>query len=205
VPIQAEFFALQGMGKLMEVVQLIRSRLNPLLKVTGIIVCMFRSQTNLAKEVLDEVEGYFGDVVFNTKIRQNIRLAEAASHGTTIFEYEPQSIGALDYWELAEEILAQEKGRRIAPADAEASREQAVAAGSAAVGSTPVDPGAGETAVVESVPQEQERVETAPVDPEPEKEERTEPAALETRQGEARVDPPPPSREQETSFGQEGF
>lgn len=124
VPIQAEFFALQGMGKLMEVVQLIRSRLNPLLKVTGIIVCMFRSQTNLAREVLDEVQGYFGDVVFKTMIRQNIRLAEAASHGTTIFEYDPQSIGALDYWELTEEIVAQERGETIAPHAVDGTRDR---------------------------------------------------------------------------------
>ena len=110
IPIQAEFFALQGMGKLMEVVNLVHSRLNPVLKVTGIVVCMYRSQTNLAKEVLREVRNYFGDVVFETKIRQNIKLAEAPSHGKTIFEYDRLSNGAGDYLELAGEVLAREEG-----------------------------------------------------------------------------------------------
>jgi chromosome partitioning protein len=110
VPIQAEFFALQGMGKLMEVVELVRERLNPMLRVTGIVVCMFRSQTNLAKEVLREVQGFFGDVVFETRIRQNIKLAEAPSHGKDIFAYDRLSYGAQDYGALADEILARDAG-----------------------------------------------------------------------------------------------
>lgn len=115
IPIQAEFFALQGMGKLMEVVGLIRSRLNPALAVTGIIVCMYRAQTNLAKEVMREVRSFFGNVVFEAKIRQNIKLAEAPSHGKVIFEYDPASHGAEDYNNLAEEVLAVEDHRRSAP------------------------------------------------------------------------------------------
>jgi chromosome partitioning protein len=123
IPIQAEFFALQGMGKLMEVVKLVSSRLNPALQVTGIIVCMFRSQTNLGKEVLKEVRGFFGDIVFNTRIRQNINLAEAPSHGKSIFDYDGGSIGAHDYGLLTEEILAQEAGDT--PAEAAGSTEAA--------------------------------------------------------------------------------
>ncbi len=110
VPIQAEFFALQGMGKLMEVVNLIATRINAALKVTGIVICMYRAQTNLAKEVLGEVKSFFGDIVFESKIRQNIKLAEAPSHGQTIFDYDPCSNGALDYMQLAEEVLVQNNG-----------------------------------------------------------------------------------------------
>jgi len=126
VPIQAEFFALQGMGKLMEVVELVRDRLNPVLRVTGIVVCMFRSQTNLAKEVLKEVQGFFGGVVFETRIRQNIKLAEAPSHGKDIFEYDRLSYGAQDYGALADEVLGLGAGRRqdTAPAPAEAPEEE---------------------------------------------------------------------------------
>jgi chromosome partitioning protein len=110
VPIQAEFFALQGMGKLMEVVNLIATRINSVLKVSGIVICMYRAQTNLAKEVLGEVRSFFGDIVFESKIRQNIKLAEAPSHGQTIFDYDPGSNGALDYMQLAEEVLVQDSG-----------------------------------------------------------------------------------------------
>ena len=99
IPIQAEFFALQGMGKLMEVVNVVTSRLNSSLRVSGIVICMFKSQTTLAKEVLKEVRSYFGDVVFQTKIRQNIRLAEAPGHGKTIFAYDKRTGGKA--WEIA--------------------------------------------------------------------------------------------------------
>lgn len=111
IPIQAEFFALQGMGKLVEVVNLVKSRLNAELKIGGIVICMYRSQTTLAKEVLREVKSYFGDVVFETKVRQNIRLAEAPGHGKTIFDYDPNSNGAADYMELAREVAGEAASR----------------------------------------------------------------------------------------------
>jgi chromosome partitioning protein len=107
IPIQAEFFALQGMGKLMEVVNLVAARLNAGLKVSGIVICMYKSQTTLAKEVLKEVKSYFGDVVFQTKIRQNIRLAEAPGHGKTIFAYDKNSNGAHDYMQFAREFTGE--------------------------------------------------------------------------------------------------
>jgi len=100
------------MGKLMEVVELVRNRLNGRLEVKGIVVCMFRAQTNLAREVLSEVRSFFGDVVFETRIRQNINLAEAPSHGKSIFDYAIHSNGAQDYLALTDEILAQESGSR---------------------------------------------------------------------------------------------
>jgi chromosome partitioning protein len=105
IPLQTEFFALQGMAKLMEVVQLVRRRLNPALDVTGIIPCLYDSRTRLAGEVVEEIRRYFGAKVFETVVRRNIKVAEAPSHGKTIIEYAPQSAGARDYRKLAVEIL----------------------------------------------------------------------------------------------------
>ncbi len=143
VPIQAEFFALQGMGKLMEVVELVRNRLNPVLKVTGIVVCMFRAQTNLAREVLSEVRAFFGDVVFETRIRQNINLAEAPSHGKSIFDYAIHSNGAQDYLALTDEILAQESGRtrEKTAAESEKSTESVAPVEESSPEKNPDDPG----------------------------------------------------------------
>ena len=105
IPVQSEFFALQGMGKLMQVVELVRHRLNPRLTVAAIVMCMFQGNTNLAREVVAEVKRFFGDKVMAATIRQNIKLAEAPSHGQTIFQYAPGSNGALDYDQLAREFL----------------------------------------------------------------------------------------------------
>ncbi|MEQ8768041.1 MAG: ParA family protein [Planctomycetota bacterium] len=105
IPLQMEFFALQGMARLMEVLKLMRRRLNPELRVGGIIPCMYDGRTNLSQEVLNEVREYFGELVFKTRIRENIRLAEAPSHGRAIFDYSPSSNGAQDYLALAQEVL----------------------------------------------------------------------------------------------------
>jgi chromosome partitioning protein len=105
IPLQTEFFALQGMAKLMEVVQLVHRRLNPGLDVTGIIPCLYDQRTRLAGEVVDEIRRYFGEKVFQTVIRRNVKVAEAPSHGKTVLEYAPQSAGAKDFRKLAAEIL----------------------------------------------------------------------------------------------------
>ena len=105
VPLQAEFFALQGMARLREVVGLVEKRLNPGLAVVGILPSMLDSRTTLSREVLTEIRGYFGAAVFGTAIRRNVKLAEASSHGRTVFEYAPDSNGAADYAALAEEVL----------------------------------------------------------------------------------------------------
>ncbi|SRR5258706_4063632 len=105
VPLQAEFFALQGMARLREVVGLVEKRLNPGLAVLGILPSMLDSRTTLSREVLAEIRGYFGTAVFGTAIRRNVKLAEASSHGRTVFEYAPDSNGAADYAALAEEVL----------------------------------------------------------------------------------------------------
>jgi chromosome partitioning protein len=104
IPLQAEFFALQGMAQLLDVVERVKRRLNPGLDLLGILVSMFQKQRNLSREVLDELHSHFGDLVFKTLVRVNVRLAEAPSHGQTIYEYAPESAGADDFAALAGEV-----------------------------------------------------------------------------------------------------
>jgi chromosome partitioning protein len=107
IALQTEFFALQGMGKLVEVVDLMRRRINPELSITGIIACLYDSRLRLAREVLAEIRKYFPGQVFQRTIATNVRLAEAPSYGQTIFEYAPDCAGARDYRQLAQEVLRQ--------------------------------------------------------------------------------------------------
>ncbi|MHC5209496.1 MAG: ParA family protein [Planctomycetota bacterium] len=127
VPLQAEFFALQGLGKLLEVVDLVHRRLNPGLRISGMVSCRHDSSTNLGRQVLADIEKHFGDVLLRTVIRRNVKLAEAPSHGKTIFEYDPESRGAADYMTLAREVL----GVDTAPPD-EAPEAERVASGESA-------------------------------------------------------------------------
>lgn len=113
VPLQTEFLALRGVGKLVEVVTLVRRRLNPGLRITGILPTLSRTGTLLAREVSEEIAKYFGSKVFKTRIRNNVRLAEAPSHGKSIFAYAPKSAGAEDYAALAEEVDAMQVPHRI--------------------------------------------------------------------------------------------
>lgn len=106
IPLQVEFLALQGMQKLLDIVELVRKRINTKLKVSGVICTMYDSRKRLHKEVVETVREYFGDIVFKTVIRDNISIAEAPSHGKSIFEYKADSFGAQDYAALAEEIIA---------------------------------------------------------------------------------------------------
>lgn len=105
VPLQPEFFALQGLAKLTEVIQLVQRRINPGLKLGHIVATLVDRRTTLATETLAEVERHFPGKLCRTRIRRNIRLAEAPSHGKAIFGYAPKSRGAQDYAALAREIL----------------------------------------------------------------------------------------------------
>jgi chromosome partitioning protein len=129
IPLQAHFLALQGLGKLLETVTLARERINPRLRVSGIVVCMLDTGTRLAVEVLEDVERYLersrstdnvcrNTVLYRTRIRRNIKLAESPSFGQTVFEYAPQSNGALDYTSLAGEVLLQGATERTVGLDA---------------------------------------------------------------------------------------
>jgi len=108
IAVQTEFFALQGLSKLIEVIELVKRRIHPELEVTGIIPCLYDSRLRLAREVLGEIRKYFPGKVFRRGIGTNVRLAEAPSFGQTIFQYAPGSTGARDYREVALEVIAQE-------------------------------------------------------------------------------------------------
>lgn len=108
IPVQTEYFALEGLSQLMNTIKLVKTKLNPGLKIGGIIMTMFDVRTNLSKQVKEEVQKVFGDKVFETIIPRNIRLSEAPSHGKAILEYEPNSAGADAYNKLAKEIIAKQ-------------------------------------------------------------------------------------------------
>ncbi|HGY92664.1 MAG TPA: ParA family protein [Planctomycetes bacterium] len=105
VPMQTEFFALQGMSKLMEVVEVVQQRINPSLRLAGIVACRMDTRTRLASEVLEDIAAHFPEILYETRIRQNVKLAEAPSYGQTVLEYAPESKGAEDYRQLAREYL----------------------------------------------------------------------------------------------------
>ncbi len=104
IPVQTEFFALEGMGKLFQTVEIVKKRLNRDLKITGIVPTMFDTRTNMSREVTEKIKEYFGDRVYKTIIRKNVRLAEASSHGKPIVLYDPHSTGAQDYEALSKEV-----------------------------------------------------------------------------------------------------
>jgi len=108
ITIQTEFLALQGMSKLIEILQLLKKRLNPRLEILGILPCLYDSRLKLAREVLAEIRKYFRGQVLANPVRSNVKLAEAPSFGKTIFEYAPDSNGAQDYVAVATEIAARE-------------------------------------------------------------------------------------------------
>lgn len=105
IPIQCEYYALEGVGQLMHTVQLVQKHLNRRLEVEGVLLTMFDARTNLAIEVVDEVKRYFGQQVFKTVIPRNIRVSEAPSHGQPVVTYDPRSKGAQVYFELAREVM----------------------------------------------------------------------------------------------------
>ncbi len=105
IPVQCEYFSLEGLNQVLAAVEIVRSRMNPELKVEGILFTMFDSRTRLAQDVVNEVKNNISERVFETLIPRNIRLAEAPSNGMTILDYEGSSIGAERYRKLAAEIL----------------------------------------------------------------------------------------------------
>lgn len=108
IPLQCEFYALEGLGQLLRTVERIKQSLNPDLKIAGILLTMFDKRTNLSYQVAEEAEQYFKDLVFKTLVPRNIRLSEAPSFGKPILLYDATSTGALSYIELAREIMLTE-------------------------------------------------------------------------------------------------
>jgi chromosome partitioning protein len=105
IPVQTEFFALQGLSQLLSTVNLVRKRLNPRLALRGILPCLVDGRRNLSKEVLARLSESFEGQVFRTAIRNAVALAEASGHGKTVFDYAPRSHGAVDYAAFAREVI----------------------------------------------------------------------------------------------------
>ncbi|MBU4343830.1 MAG: AAA family ATPase [Desulfobacteraceae bacterium] len=106
IPLQCEFYALEGLGQLLETVRRVKHTLNPNLKIVGILLTMFDNRTNLSRQVAEETEKYFKNLVFNTIIYRNVRLGEAPSFGKPILLYDAVSTGAQNYFNLAKEIMS---------------------------------------------------------------------------------------------------
>ncbi|MBT9259997.1 MAG: ParA family protein [Clostridiales bacterium] len=114
IPLQCEYYALEGISQLLNTIDLIRRRLNPSLAIDGIVLTMFDARTNLAIQVVEEAKRHFRQLVYRTIIPRNVRLSEAPSHGLPIHLYDPRSRGAEVYRELAEEVA--QRGRKQARA-----------------------------------------------------------------------------------------
>jgi chromosome partitioning protein len=114
VPIQCEFYALEGLGQLVSTIRLVQEGLNPELVIEGVLMTMFDARTNLSIQVVDEVKRYFRDRVYRSIVPRNVRLSEAPSHGKPIMLYDPRSRGAEVYKELAKEVIESEgqEGRK---------------------------------------------------------------------------------------------
>ena len=105
IPVQCEYFALEGLGKLLNTIKIIQSRLNPDLQIEGFLLTMFDSRLKLSNQVFDEVKKHFQDMVFDTIIRRNVKLGEAPSYGKPVVMYDADSKGSINYLDLAREIL----------------------------------------------------------------------------------------------------
>lgn len=105
IPVQCEYFALEGISKLLNTIKIIKSKLNPALAIEGFLLTMYDNRLRLANQVYDEVRKHFQNMVFNTVIARNVRLSEAPSHGKPVLLYDPESKGAANYIDLAKELI----------------------------------------------------------------------------------------------------
>lgn len=105
IPIQCEFYALEGLSKIIDSTNMVKKRLNPKLDIFGVVITMFDNRTSLAKQVADEVESFFGEKVFKTRIPRTVRISEAPGFGQPITEYDPNGKGAIAYRDLAREVI----------------------------------------------------------------------------------------------------
>jgi len=113
IPVQCEYFALEGLGKLLNTIKIVQSRLNPALDIEGILLTMFDNRLNLSRQVAEEVKTHFQQMVFDTLINRNTKLGEAPSFGQTIMMHDLNSSGAINYLNLAREILQKHEMTRI--------------------------------------------------------------------------------------------
>ena len=112
IPVQAEYFALEGITKLINTIRIIKPKLNPGLEIEGFLLTMYDARLKLANQIYEELKGHFADMVFNTVIPRNIRLSEAPSHGLPALLYDPESRGATSHIALAREIIARHKRKK---------------------------------------------------------------------------------------------
>ena len=119
VPLQCEFFALEGLSQLLKTVDQIRGSVNPGLTIQGIVLTMYDGRNNLANQVVDDVRAYMGDAVYNTVIPRNVRLSEAPSYGKPAILYDLQCAGSQAYLNLASEVIQRERGAKAAGAPTE--------------------------------------------------------------------------------------
>ncbi|MDL2323018.1 AAA family ATPase [Bacteroidales bacterium OttesenSCG-928-A17] len=109
IPVQCEYFALEGISKLLNTIKIIKSKLNPKLEIEGFLLTMYDSRLRLANQIYEEVKKHFGDMVFTTVIQRNVKLSEAPSYGQPVLLYDPESKGAINHMQLAEELIAKNK------------------------------------------------------------------------------------------------
>jgi chromosome partitioning protein len=109
IPVQCEFFALEGLGKLLNTIKLVQTRLNPQLQIEGFLLTMFDGRLKYANQIVEEVRRHFGGMVFDTVINRNVRLSEAPSHGKPVILYDALSTGSNNYLNLAKEFISKQQ------------------------------------------------------------------------------------------------
>ncbi|HKL96141.1 MAG TPA: AAA family ATPase [Paludibacteraceae bacterium] len=109
IPVQSEYFALEGIGKLLHTIKLLKNKLNPNLRIEGFVLTMFDARLRHANQVASEVKNHFGDMVFNTMIQRNVKLSEASSYGQPVLQFDAECKGAQNYLDLAKELIERSK------------------------------------------------------------------------------------------------
>ncbi|MCH5236746.1 MAG: ParA family protein [Muribaculaceae bacterium] len=112
IPVQAEYFALEGISQLLNTIRIIKSRLCPSLEIEGFLLTMYDARLRLANQIFEELRGHFGDMVFNTVIPRNIKLSESPSHGLPVILYDPESRGAIAYCQLSRELITKNRQKK---------------------------------------------------------------------------------------------
>ena len=112
IPVQAEYFALEGISQLLNTIRLIKKQLKPGLEIEGFLLTMYDARLRLANQIFEELKGHFGDMVFSTVIPRNIKLSESPSHGLPVMLYDPDSRGAIAYGQLARELVARNRKKQ---------------------------------------------------------------------------------------------
>ena len=112
IPVQAEYFALEGISQLLNTIRIIKSRLRPALEIEGFLLTMYDARLRLANQIFEELKGHFGDMVFTTVIPRNIKLSESPSHGLPVILYDPESRGAIAYEQLGRELVARNRRKK---------------------------------------------------------------------------------------------